>query len=105
MGMSSPEFVPATKQGERQDNRDLLLELRQNGFDVGGSRADLESIPPWRRSKLFGAFGSGENQGQGLTDEPALSDMVRRAVELLQYNPRGYLLIVDAARMRKAAET
>jgi alkaline phosphatase len=30
--------------------------------------------------------------------------MVRRAVELLQYNPRGYLLIVDAARMRSAAE-
>ena len=105
MGMSSPEFVPATKQGERQDNRDLLRELRQNGFDVVRSRADLESIPPWRRSKLFGAFGGGDNQGQGLTDEPALSDMVRRAVELLQYNPRGYLLIVDAARMRKAAET
>jgi len=31
--------------------------------------------------------------------------MVRRAIELLQYNQRGYLLIVDAARMRKAAET
>jgi alkaline phosphatase len=30
--------------------------------------------------------------------------MVRRAVELLQYNQRGYLLIVDAARMREAAE-
>jgi alkaline phosphatase len=105
MGTSTPEFVPATKQGERQDNRDLLLELRQNGFDVVRSRAELESIPPWRRSKLFGAFGSGDNQGKGLSDEPALSDMVRRAVELLQYNPRGYLLIVDAARMRKAAET
>ena len=30
--------------------------------------------------------------------------MVRRAVELLQYNPRGYLLIVEASRMRRAAE-
>src|SRR5204863_6819072 len=29
----------------------------------------------------------------------------RRAIELLQYNQRGYLLIVDAGRMRKAAET
>src|SRR5207244_12953217 len=96
--------MPATKQGEREDNRDLLLELRQNGFDIVRSRAELESIPPWRRAKLFGAFGGGDNQSQGLSDEPALSDMVRRAVELLQYNPRGYLLIVDAARMRKAAE-
>jgi alkaline phosphatase len=107
MGISLPEFTPATKQGARQDNRDLLLELRQNGFEVVHTRAELESIPPWRRTKLFGAFGEmgGNNQAQGWGDEPALSDMVRRAVELLQYNPRGYVLIVDAARMRQAAET
>jgi len=105
MGLSAAEFTPATKQGMRQDNRDLLLELRRNGFEIVHTRAELESIPPWMRTKLFGAFGDGENQTSGLSDEPALSDMVRRAVELLQYNPRGYVLIVDAARMRKAAET
>ena len=58
MGTSTPEFVPATKQGERQDNRDLLLELRQNGFDVVRSRAELESIPPWRRSIHVGQTGT-----------------------------------------------
>ena len=31
--------------------------------------------------------------------------MVRRAIELLQYNQRGYVLVVDASRMREAAET
>ena len=30
--------------------------------------------------------------------------MVRRAIELLQYNRRGYLLVVDAGLMRKAAQ-
>ena len=30
--------------------------------------------------------------------------MVRRAIELLQYNAGGYLLVVDAGLMRKAAE-
>lgn len=106
LGMSAAEFLPQAKQGQRQDNRDLLLELRQNGFEVVRTRAELESIPVWRLPKLFGAFtdgDSGSNQGTW-NDEPALSDMVRRAIELLQYNPRGYLLIVDAARMRKAAE-
>jgi alkaline phosphatase len=29
--------------------------------------------------------------------------MVRRSIELLQFNQRGYLLVVDAALMRKAA--
>src|SRR5438552_18829403 len=31
--------------------------------------------------------------------------MVRCAIELLQFNQRGYLLIVEAGRMRNAAET
>jgi len=102
LGTSAAEFQPEAKQGLRQDHRDLLLELRQNGFDVIRTRSELESIPAWTRPKLFGAFTSPNDQGWN--DEPALSDMLRRAVELLQYNPRGYLLIVDAARMRTAAE-
>lgn len=102
LSTSAAEFLPESKQGQRQDNRDLLLELRQKGFDVVRSRGELESIPVWTRPKLFGAFAS--NNEQGWNDEPALSDMVRRAIELLQYNPRGYVLIVDAARMRSAAE-
>ena len=107
LGMSVAEFLPQAKQGQRQDNRDLLFELRQNGFDVVRTRAELESIPVWRRPKLFGFFGDGDNgTNQGAwNDEPSLSDMVRRAIELLQYNQRGYLLIVDVARMRKAAQT
>ena len=107
LGMSVAEFLPQAKQGQRQDNRDLLFELRQNGFDVVRTRAELESIPVWRLPKLFGFFGDGDNgTNQGAwNDEPSLSDMVRRAIELLQYNQRGYLLIVDVARMRKAAQT
>ena len=109
LGSSVAEFLPEAKHGRRQDNRDLLLELRRGGFDVVRNRAELEAIPPWRRPKLFGAFGDTEaarvDSSQNWTDEPSLADKVRRAVELLQYNQRGYLLIVDAARMREAAET
>jgi alkaline phosphatase len=104
LSTSAAEFLPESKQGQRQDNRDLLLELRQKGFDIVRSRGELESIPVWTRPKLFGAFASGRNE-PSWTDEPALSDMVRRAIELLQYNAGGYVLIVDAARMRSAAET
>jgi alkaline phosphatase len=38
------------------------------------------------------------------SEQPSLSDMVRRAVELLQYNAGGYLLVVDAGLTRKAAQ-
>jgi alkaline phosphatase len=108
MGGGVAQFVPETKGGGRQDNRDLLLELRRNGFDIVRTRAELEGIPAWRRPKLFGAFSDAElafaNQVEQSTEQPSLGDMVRRAIELLQYNAGGYLLVVDAGLMRKAAQ-
>src|SRR5436190_21107649 len=108
MGGGASQFLPARKGGERQDGRDLLLELRGNGFDIVRTRAELEAVPAWRRPKLFGAFSNIElafaNQVEERSQQPSLSDMVRRAIELLQYNAGGYLLVVDAGLMRKAAE-
>jgi alkaline phosphatase len=37
------------------------------------------------------------------SEQPALADMTRRAIELLQWNTSGYLLIVDAGLMGIAA--
>jgi alkaline phosphatase len=108
MGGGAGQFLPATKGGERQDRRDLLLELRGNGFDIVRTRAELEAVPAWRRPKLFGAFNNAElafvNQVEERSQQPSLSDMVRRAIELLQYNAGGYLLVIDAGLMRKAAQ-
>jgi len=108
MGGGAEEFIPAAKGGERQDMRDLLLELRGNGFDIVRTRTDLEAVPAWRRSKVFGVFSNNDlayaNQVEERAQQPSLSDMVRRAIQLLQYNAGGYLLIVDAGLMRKAAE-
>src|SRR5881275_3180403 len=108
MGGGAAQFLPSAKGGERQDGRDLLLELRRNGFDIVRTRSELEAIPAWRRPKLFGAFSNIElafaNQMEERSQQPSLSDMVRRAIELLQYNAGGYLLVVDAGLMRKAAE-
>src|SRR5213082_705092 len=108
MGGGAAQFIPATKGGERQDTRDLLLELRGNGFDIVRTRTDLEAVPAWRRPKLFGIFSNNDlafaNQVEQRGQQPSLSDMVRRAIQLLQYNAGGYLLVVDAGLMRKAAE-
>jgi alkaline phosphatase len=108
MGGGGAQFLPVTKGGDRQDTRDLLLELRGNGFDIVRTRTELETIPAWRRPKLFGVFSDGDlaftNQVEERTHQPSLSDMVRRAIQLLQYNPGGYLLVVDAGLMRKAAQ-
>ena len=109
MGGGVIHFLPPTKGGDRQDGRDLLLELRRNGYDVVKNKAELEASPAWRRAKLFGAFAPNDmafaTQIEEKSEQPSLADMVRRAIELLQYNPGGYLLVVDAGLMRKAAQS
>lgn len=108
LGGGIDDFLPESKGGHRQDERDLLLEIRRNGFDLVRSKAELEAIPGWRRPRLFGAFGHAElayaDHIEARSEQPSLSDMVRRAVELLQFDRSGYFLVVDAGLMRKAAE-
>lgn len=108
MGGGLENFLPQLKGGQRRDNVDLVLELSGKGFDITRTRPELEAIPAWKLSKLFGLFADGdlafENRIEERKNQPRLSDMVRRAIELLQYNPGGYLLVVDAGLMRKAAQ-
>ena len=107
LGGGSADFLPASKGGRRTDDRDLLLEVRRGGYDLVRSRAELEAIPRWRRPKLFGVFNTAELAFTGevelRSEQPSLADMVRRGIELLQFKPGGYLLVVDAGLMRKAA--
>ncbi len=109
LGGGSADFLPQNKAGHRQDGRDLLLEARRNGFDVVGTRAQLEAVPGWRRPKMLGLFSQGELAFADLvrarSEQPALADLVRRAIELLQFNRNGYLLVIDAGLMRRAAQT
>ena len=108
LGGGVEDFLPAEKEGVRKDGRDLLSEIRRKGFDLARTKAELEAIPAWRRPKVFGGFAKTElaysDHLEPRNEQPGLSDMVRRAIELLQYNRGGYLLVVDARLMRKAAE-
>lgn len=108
LGGGSDDFLPESKGGVRRDGRDLLLEIRRNGFDLVRSKAELEAIPDWRRPKLFGVFSRGEmayaDQIEARSEQPSLPEMVGRAIELLQFNRSGYFLVVDVGLMRMAAE-
>lgn len=107
LGGGLENFLPEAKRGRRTDGRDLVLEMRRNGYEIVRTNAELENIPQWRRPKLLGLFSQGEmayaNEIAAGSEQPALSDMTRRAIQLLQWNTSGYLLIVDAGLMRTAA--
>jgi len=107
LGGGAAEFLPDTKGGHRKDGRDLILEMRNRGYDIVRNKQEMESTPLWRAPKVLGLFGMGQlayaDEVQISAAQPSLSEMVLQAILQLQYNPKGYLLVVDAGLAGKAS--
>lgn len=98
----------ATFQAKRADGSDLVSQLRAAGAAVFSTKAELEEAGSFHENRVFGLFAPGDlphaDQIESGTQQPSLSDMVRRSIEFLQSNRHGYLLIVDTALVTRAAE-
>ncbi len=107
LGGGAGDFLPDTKDGRRKDGRDLILEMRNKGYDIVRNQQEMESTPLWRAPKVLGLFSMGQlayaDEVQVSASQPSLSDLVLQAILLLQYNPKGYLLVVDAGLAGKAS--
>lgn len=107
LGGGEADFLPEHKEGRRKDGRDLMLEMRQKGYDIARSKSEMESTPSWRAPKLLGIFAPGPlafaDEIKSAGSEPSLAEMVRQAIQLLQFNRKGYLLVVDAGLVGRAA--
>ena len=68
---------------------------------------ELEQISGWQQPRLLGLFAANDlpctDEVAARTEQPSLADMVRRAIELLQVNRHGYVLVVNAHLMASAA--
>ena len=108
LGGGAAQMVPSEQGGTRQDGRDLLLEARQRGYDIVRTREELDNTPGWRSPQVFGIFSEGDlafaEDASRYPSQPSLADLVRRAIELLQFNRRGYFLVVNAGLAGRAAQ-
>jgi alkaline phosphatase len=108
LGGGASDFLPKAKGGARTDDRDLLSELKAAGRELVRTKAALEDASAYRSTGLLGVFSNGtmafSHQIESGSEQPSLADMVRRAVECLQTNRKGYVLIVDATLVTSAAE-
>lgn len=88
--------------GARFENKG---DLRRQDARVVRTRARLEEITAGNR--LLGIFADGDlaftDELAARAEQPSLGDMTRRAIELLEVNRGGYMLVVDAHLMAVAA--
>ena len=106
LGGGSEDFLPEGKGGRRKDGKDLLAGLKASGWEVIRARAELESASPYREGTLLGLFAEGpmdfSKKRELAVAQPSLADLVRRAIECLETNRHGYVLIVDEALVTQA---
>lgn len=114
MGGGARRMIPQSVEGSRRtDDRDLIAEFEAAGFVVTTTATELttalESETP---NKLLGVYTPSdmnvwldrnvytENVGE-FTDQPGLTAMTLAALEVLNTNPNGFYLEVEAASVDK----
>jgi alkaline phosphatase len=105
--ISDPEY--ANKKGERQDGRHLINEYQQKfKADYVWNKTQFDAIDPHRTERLLGLFEPSHMQYEydrtydKKNNEPSLTEMTTKAIDILAKNKRGYLLVVEAGRIDHA---
>jgi len=89
LGFWKGDFLPKTDGGEREDGRDLIAEMQKAGYQVVYTKTQLKAATDKR---IAGFFDDGP-------EAPQLADMVEKALPVLSQNPKGFVLMVESARI------
>lgn len=115
MGGGAGYLLPQSAEGSRrQDDRDLFAEYEAAGYTVVTTKAELDAaMAAGTPAHLAGLFHPADmsvwldrnvytdNLGT-FTDQPGLVDMTLAALDVLNQNPNGFYLEVEAASVDKA---
>ena len=107
LGGGLDDFLPAGKGGRRRDGRDLLGTLGRPAWEIVRTKAEIENASSYREGTLLGLFAEGtlafSKEREAGIAQPSLTDLVRRAIQCLETDRHGYVLIVDEELISKAA--
>ena len=88
-------FIPSTQDGsERDDERNLIEEFRNKGYEYVDSKTTLESS---ESEKLLGLFSPGGMPSENRT--PTLAEMSSKAIDILSQNDDGFFLMIEGSQI------
>jgi alkaline phosphatase len=117
LGGGRSKFLPSTvddpedagRTGERNDGRDLTAEwlARYTNSAYVWNKEQFDTIDPATTDHLLGLFERSHmeyehDRANDTGGEPSLSQMTRKAIDILSKNPAGFFLHVEAGRIDHA---
>jgi alkaline phosphatase len=118
MGGGAQFFLPLSTPGsKRKDNRNLINEFKEKGYQFAGTKAELNALDSDK--PILGLFTMNhmnvymdreflpKNQKvlKGFMDQPGLLDMTKKAVSVLEKNPNGFFLMSEGGSIDKQLHT
>lgn len=99
-------FLPEGDGSERTDEG-LLLDMQSEGYEIVSTAAELGALAPGEHNKVLGLFADEHmsyvrDRAQD-TEEPTLTEMSLRALELLEAQDSGFFLMIEGARIDMAS--
>ena len=87
---------------EREDKQDLIAEMKLQGYQLVSDKKQLNSV---KDGKVFGLFATADlpYELDREDDEPALSELTGKAIELLSKDKDGFFLMVEGSKVDWAA--
>jgi alkaline phosphatase len=105
MGGGRKHYLPDTESdGFRTDGRDLIAELRAQGYTVATDRAGFDAIDGGT-PKVVGLFTASHMSyelDRDPAEEPSLAEMTSKAIDILSRNRQGYVLMIEGGRIDHA---
>ncbi|MCX7774210.1 MAG: alkaline phosphatase, partial [Clostridia bacterium] len=87
----------------RADREDLMKVIESKGYTYVSGRSSLMDVKSGKVWGMFAPVGMAYEMDRSMTVEPSLSDMTKKAIELLSQNKNGFFLMVEGSKVDWAA--
>jgi alkaline phosphatase len=94
LGGGAEFFLPENLGGKRTDGRNLMAEMKAQGYTVAGTATELAQAGP---GKLLGLFGKSDlaYDAERPPGQPGLVEMTTAAIDRLARHKQGFFLMVE----------
>lgn len=101
------QFLTKDQGGKREDGRDLVQEMKAEGYSYVSDPAGLKALTASSTPRVLGLFHMDHmdyelDRSKKNLAQPSLADMTSKAIELLSKSPDGYVLLVEGGRIDHA---